>query len=273
MNRIFRARTISNSISLFILVVVLVLSFVPVILMSVMSVRDTFSIQYDFWALPRLPRWSNYGNALMFLTMPIMRSLYIAAVSIAGILSFSCLAAYAFARLRFYGKELIFYVFLFVLMVPSVLTLTPNFVLAVELGLRNTLEGLIIFYIGANQAFSIFLLRTFFRSQPEEIFESARLDGAGELRLIWHIAVPLAQPILITLCIMNFFTIYNDLIWPLLMLISRELYTVTIILQSNIGNVGPAMAGYVVASLPVLFLFIYGMEYYVEGLTSGALSQ
>ena len=262
---------LSNAPSLVILLAVLALSFVPVVMMVVFSLRDSFSIQFDFWALPRLPRWSNYGGALMYLTAPLARTLYVAAVSVAGITALSCVAAYAFARIRFFGKEVLFYMVVFTLMVPSVLTLTPNFVLATELGLRNTLHGLMIFYIAGGQAFAIFLLRAFFQSQPEEVFEAARMDGASELRMVWSIAIPLAQPILITLGIMNFLTIYNDFIWPVLMLISKDLYTVTIILQSYGGNVSAAMAGYVVASLPILAVFAYGMDYYVEGLTTGAI--
>jgi ABC-type glycerol-3-phosphate transport system permease component len=263
--------TLLSALSMLVLSVLLLLAFVPVALMIVFSLRDTFSIQFDFWALPRLPRWSNYGGALMYLTEPVARTMYVAAVSIAGITLFSCVAAYAFARLKFFGKEVLFYLFLFILLVPSVLTLTPNFVLATSLGLRNSLEGLIIFYVAGGQALSIFLLRTFLQSQPEDIFEAARIDGASEFRMVWTIAIPLAQPVLITLCIMNFLTIYNDFVWPLLMLISKDLYTVTIILQSYGGDVSAAMAGYVVASLPILVAFSYGMDYYVEGLTSGAI--
>ena len=260
-----------NTLSMAILLALLALSFVPVAMMVVFSLRDSFSIQFDFWALPRLPRWSNFGGALMYLTEPLARTLYVAGVSIAGITLFSSVAAYAFARLKFFGKEFLFYFFLFLLLVPGVLTLTPNFVLASTLGLRNSLGGLIIFYIAGGQAFSIFLLRAFFQSQPEEVFEAARMDGASELHMVWSIAVPLAQPMLITLGIMNFLTIYNDFIWPLLMLISKDLYTVTILLQSYGGDVTAAMAGYVVASLPILIVFAYGMDYYVEGLTSGAI--
>ena len=266
-----KRHTLISAFSTLILLTVLALSFVPVVLMVVFSLRDSFSIQFDFWALPRLPRWSNYGGALMYLTEPLARTMYVAAISIAGIMLFSSVAAYAFARLKFFGREFLFYLLLFILLVPSVLTLTPNFVLASSLGLRNTLEGLMIFYIAGGQAFSIFLLRAFFQSQPEEIFEAARIDGASELRMVWSIAVPLAQPVLITLGIMNFLTIYNDFIWPLLMLISKDLYTVTIILQSYGGDISAAMAGYVVASLPILAVFAYGMDYYVEGLTSGAV--
>lgn len=251
--------------------VILALSLAPVTLMIVWSLRDGASILFEFWALPRWPRWSNYGAALGVLLGPMMRTLYVAGVSILATTVFSCLAAYAFARLKFFGKETLFYGVLFVLLVPSVLTLTPSFVLAVGLGLRNTLEGLILFYVGGSQAFSIFLLRAFFQSQPEEIFEAARLDGASEARMVWSIAAPLATSILITVGIMNFLTIYNDFIWPLLMLISRDLYTVNIVLQATGGDRARMMAGYVVASIPLLIVFVYGMDYYIDGLTSNAL--
>lgn len=140
-----------------------------------------------------------------------------------------------------------------------------------NLGLRNTLEGLIRFYVGGSQAFSIFLLRAFFQSQPEEIFEAPRLDGASEARIVWSIAAPLATSILITVGIVNFLTIYNDFIWPLLMLICRDLYTVTIMLQAAVGNRACIMAGYVVASIPLVLVFVYGMDYYIDGPTSTAL--
>ncbi len=267
----FTRRGAAGAISLAVLLAILLLSFVPFGMMLLYSVRDGMSIQFAPWSLPVWPRWENYGGALAFLLAPIARTLYVAAVSIAGIAVFSCLAAYAFARLKFLGKEALFYAMLVVLLVPSVLTLTPSFALAVSLGLRNTLEGLILFYVGSGQALAIFLLRAFFQSQPEELFEAARLDGAGEIRMVWSIAVPLAQPTLITVSIMSFLTIYNDFIWPLLMLISKELYTVTIIVQGYAWDLASASAGYVVASLPLLLLFAYGMDYYVEGLTSGSL--
>ena len=258
-------------VSLAVLLIVLGLSFVPVGMMLLYSLRDGMSIQFAPWSLPVWPRWENYGAAIAFLLAPMARTLYVAGVSIAGITLFSCMAAYAFARLKFIGKEFLFYAMLVVLLVPSVLTLTPSFAMAVGLGLRNSLEGLILFYVGGGQALAIFLLRAFFQSQPEEIFEAARMDGAGEGRMVWSIAVPLAKPILITVAFMSFLTIYNDFIWPLLMLISKDLYTVTIVVQGYSWDLASASAGYVVASLPLLVLFSYGMDYYVEGLTSGSL--
>jgi ABC-type glycerol-3-phosphate transport system permease component len=218
--------------------------------------------------------------ALLRLLPATGRTLYIAIISVIGITVFSCMAAYAFARLKFFGKEVLFFLIVFIFLVPGVLTLTPSFILANQLALRNKLEGLIIFYIAGGQVFSIFLLRAFFQSQPEEIFEAARMDGASEIRMLWSIAVPLARPILITIAILNFLAIYNDFLWPLLMLPSTELHTLTIALQAfNPPNerlpgrpeLGIITAAYVFASIPILLVFTFGMRYYIEGLTSGAI--
>lgn len=275
-----RRYVLSNTASALILLLLLVLSLIPVYMMLSMSLKDSLTIFGDFWAPPLPPKWSNYDRALADLTAPAIRTIYVSIVSIIGMTIFSVVAAYAFARLKFFGKEFLFYLVIFVMLVPGVLTLTPSFILADRLGMRNSLEGLIIFYIGGGQVFSIFLLRAFFQSQPEEIFESARMDGAGELRAIWSIAVPLAQPIIITLAILNFLAIYNDLIWPVLMLSSPQLHTMTLALQAyNPPNprmpgrpeLGIITAGYVFASIPILLVFAFGMKYYIEGLTSGAI--
>lgn len=271
---------LTSGLSVLILLVILFLSFVPVLMMVTMSLKDSILIYGDFWAPPIPPMWSNYNRALLDLVAPAVRTIIMAIVSIIGITFFSCLAAYAFARLKFFGKEFLFYLVIFIFLVPGVLTLTPSFVLANALGLRNSLPGLTLFYIGGGQVFAIFILRAFFQSQPEEIFESARLDGASEMRSVFAIAVPLARPILVTLAIMNFLAIYNDLIWPLLMLPSPENRTLTIALQAyqppnerlpGRPDLGVITAGYVFASIPILMVFAFGMKYYIEGLTSGAI--
>jgi ABC-type glycerol-3-phosphate transport system permease component len=271
---------LTSSISTFILLLILFVSFVPVILMITMSLKDSIVIYGDFWAPPFPPMWNNYNKALLDLVGPAVRTIIMAVVSIIGITLFSCISAYAFARLQFFAKEFLFYLVIFIFLVPGVLTLTPSFVLADQLHLRNSLAGMTLFYIGGGQVFSIFILRAFFQTQPEEIFESARIDGSSELRSVFAIAVPLARPILVTLGIMNFLAIYNDLIWPLLMLPSRENWTMTIALQAyqppnerlpGRPDLGVITAGYVFASVPILIVFAFGMKYYIEGLTSGAI--
>lgn len=137
-----------------------------------------------------------------------------------------------------------------------------------------------VFYVAGGQVFAIFLLRAFFQAQPEELFESARMDGAGELRCIWSIAWPISTPILATIGIMNFLGLYNDLIWPMLMINSPDRVTLMVALQQYAPNVemvlsrpdiGVQTAGFVFASIPILVMFVFGMKYYVQGITSGAL--
>jgi len=151
-------------------------------------------------------------------------------------------------------------------------------VLYTRLGLRGSLLGLAISY-GVGQAFPIFLLSTFFRSQPAEIFEAARVDGASEWQALWGIAAPLARPILVTLAIMDFQAIYGDMIWPSLML-KQENRTMMLALleynprvtdQLNRPDLGPMTAGYVFGCIAPLVIFIVGMRYYIAGLTSGAI--
>ena len=195
-------------------------------------------------------------------------TLSIISISILGILGFACPAAYALARITFPGKRYIFLAVLALIMIPSPILLTPNFILANQWELRGTVHGLILFYIGGGQAFAIFLMTIFLRSQEAEMFEAARIDGASELQTLRHIAVPLAWPIIITVAIMNFLSLYSDLVWPLLML-PNDLHTVMISL-SNVNPIGGS-ASFIVASIPQLVLFLVAMRYFVQGLSSGAI--
>lgn len=264
-----------GTLSLFVL-----LAFVPLLVMLFMSMRDTVSIYTRFWAFPWPPKVANYARAVTDLWAPAVRTVLLAGGSILGIQLFAATASYGFARIRFPGKEVLFYLVIILMMIPGVLVLTPNFILASRLGLRDSLAGLGVFYIAGGQVFAIFLLRAFFQEQPEELFESARLDGAGELRCLRSIGLPLSVPILITLGIMEFLSIYDDLLWPLLMVSTKSKETIIMALQHynpiidivvSTPDLGAQTAGYVFASIPLLFVFIFGMKYYVQGITSGAL--
>lgn len=265
-----------------ILIVLLFLSAVPILLMLSMSLRNSTLIYTDFWAAPWPFYWNNYTSALVNLIAPLQRTLFIYVASIVFMLGFAALAAYAFARLRIPGRSWLYGLILLVMMIPGTILLTPHFILANQLGLRDSLWGLIIFYIAGGQPFAIFLLTSFFMSQPPEMFEAARVDGASELQALWRIAIPLSWPIMITLAILNFISIYNDLIWPMLIISSPAKQTLTMALQqynpgggadliSALPDVGGQAAGYVFASVPQLIIFIFGMRYFIQGLTSGAV--
>jgi ABC-type glycerol-3-phosphate transport system permease component len=261
------------------LLLLLFLSFFIVLLMIALSLRRTVLIYVDFWALPWPPIWDNYHNAILDLVPSLLRTLYVCVASIVGILAISCAAAYAFARLRFPGRDALFYIVLAVLMIPGVILLTPNFIIASKYGLRGSLWGLIVFYIAGGLPFGVFLITTFFRSQPAEIFEAARVDGATELQALWRIAVPLAFPILVTVGIFNFLSIYSDFIWPSLM-VNESKQTLILALErynpqvSEFGtrqDIGMQTAGYVFATVPQLIVFALGMKYFIQGVTSGAV--
>lgn len=255
------------------------LSFVVIVMMVLMSLRPTALIYVDFWRLPLPPTLINYQLAILDLLPAMLRTLVITFVSIVGILVLACPAAYALARVRFPGRDLVYYMVLGVLIIPGAILLTPHFVLANQLGLRGSMLGLVVFYIAGGQPFAIFLLVTFFRSQIEELFEAARLDGTSELQALLYIAVPLAWPILVTVAILNFLGIYDDYIWPSLMLPQNQ-QTLILALESynpstgqftSRPDLGAQTAGYVIATLPQLLLFSLGMKYFVQGLMSGSV--
>ena len=160
-------------------------------------------------------------------------------------------------------------------MIPAVLTLVPSFLLVKSLGLMNTRWALILPYIAGGQVLAIFIMRAFFAGLPEELFEAARIDGAGEIGAFWRIAIPLTRPILVTIAIIQVLSTWNDYVWPFLVVQDDSLKTLVVglvLFQTRFyTNWGPLMAGYTLASIPLLLLFFVGMRYFIEGLTSGAL--
>lgn len=260
----------------------LLLSAVPIVMMISMSLRPTTQIYTNFFAWPWPLYVNNYTSALAKLIAPLLRTLLVYGLSIVVMLSLAAGASYAFARIQFPGRAKLFYLIILVMMIPGTILLTPHFILANQLGLRDNLLGLVIFYVAGGQPFAIFLLSSYFQSQPAEMFESARIDGASELRALRSIAIPLAWPIIITLAVLNFTAIYNDLIWPMLMLVSPSNQTLILALQgynpgggadviSALPDVGGQAAGYAFASIPQLLVFVLGMRYFIQGLTSGAV--
>lgn len=216
---------------------------------------------------------------MLTLIPSMLRTLIVAVVSILGVLLFSTIASYAFARLRFPGREFLFYVVLAVMTIPAIILLTPHFILANQLELRGSLWGLVVFYVAGGLPFAIFLITSFYRSQPVEIFEAARVDGATEMQSLFRLAIPLSIPILVTVAIMNFLSIYGDFIWPTLMLTEQN-QTLMLALQAfnpqvnqfmSRPDLGVQSAGYAFATIPQLIIFAFGMKYFVQGVTSGAV--
>ncbi len=258
------------------LVILLVLTLVPVIFMLTISLKNRAQIFTQFWALPRPPLWENYFLGWNGMKTYIINSLLFGTVSVAGVVFLSSLSGYVFARHRFPGKETLYVAILTLMMIPGVLTLIPSFVLVRQLGLIDTPWALILPWTAGGQVFGILLCRSFFATLPQELFEAGRIDGASEIALYAQVALPLSWPILITLAIMHFIGTYNDFIWPLVTVTDPDIQVVGVGLrqfvnQWGVVDIGGQMAGYAVSVVPLLILFTFGMKYYIQGVTAGAL--
>ena len=184
-------------------------------------------------------------------------------------LMISSLAAYAFARLRFRGRDAIFLLYLATLMIPSQVTLIPNFLIIKSLGWYDTLTALIA--PGLFSALSTFLMRQYYRGIPLELDDAARIDGASSLRIWWQIIVPLSRPVMAALAVFSFQATWNDFLWPLVVTGSENMRTIPIGLSYFVGQYATSwnllMAGSVLALLPVLLLYLFAQKTFVEGIT------
>ena len=258
------------------LVVFLVLTFVPLAIMVTMSFRNNGQIYANFWGLPDPWLLSNYVQGFTSVIHYALNSVADSLASVALIVVLSSLSGYVFARHRFPGKEVLYLLILGLLMIPGILTLIPAFVLTHQLGIWNTPLALILPWTAGGQVLGIFLCRSFIASLPEELFEAGRIDGAGEFQLWYKVAVPLSWPILMTIAILSMVNNYNDFIWPLLVISSDSLQVISVGLTQfttahGVTDYGPQMAAYVVASVPLLIVFLFGMKYFIQGITSGAI--
>ena len=260
-----------------ILVVVAVLTFYPFVFLVTTSFKSTPQFVHDFWGLPWPIITANYADAWSVVGPYLLNSITVSGPSVIGVLVVGSVSAFVFARFKFPGREFLFFAILALLMIPGVLTLVPTFLLIKDFGLLNSYWALILPYISGGQIFAIFILRSFIASLPEELFESARLDGASTLQLFWNIAIPLSKPILVTIAIMNLLSTWNDYVWPLVTISDGRRWTASVGVVSfgsrymGLENWGPMFAGFVLASLPLLLLFSFTMRYFVAGLTSGAI--
>ena len=186
---------------------------------------------------------------------------------------FNTLAGYAFAKLRFKGRDRTFQGLLAALVIPGQVAMMPLFLLLKQMGLVNTYMGAIV--PGMAAIFGIFLVRQYARSIPDELLEAARIDGAGEWRIFFQIVLPALKPILVTLAIFSFLGAWNDFMWPLIILSDDRLQTLPVALASlsreQVMDYELMMAGSVVTIVPVLLLFLVLQRYYIQGLLLGSV--
>ncbi|MGH7856307.1 MAG: carbohydrate ABC transporter permease, partial [Candidatus Binatia bacterium] len=207
------------------------------------------------------------------LASALASSLFVASAATAISLLLNSMAGYAFAKLRFPGRERIFRVLLAALVIPAQVSMLPLFLMLKELGLVNTYAGVII--PGMASVFGIFLVRQYALSIPDSLLDAARIDGAGELRIYWSVVLPACRPVLVTLAVFTFLGTWNDFMWPLIILADDDRYTLPVALANLLGehvqDTELMMAGAVLTVLPVMALFVALQRYYIAGIMSGAL--
>ncbi len=271
-------------------------TFMPAYLMLIISLKD----ESQFTLHPFAPTWplhfENYTTAWKYVGPYIGQSITVAATATFLVILLGSLCAFYFARFTFCGKKFSYNYIIMVMMVPGILNLIPLYIIvtqvdqllgnisqAINSGLNisyinlrffNTPWALILPAAAGGQIMTILVLRQFFEEQPAALFEAAKVDGANNLQLYWHIALPLAKPLIGTMAIMNIVALWNDYIWPLVVL-QQDHYTVAVGLKflegQNYVAYGPLMAGYVMSAVPLLLVFLIGMKLFIEGLSSGAI--
>ena len=205
----------------------------------------------------------------------MVNTLLVCVVTAIGVVVIGSVSGYVFSRYRFPGSKALFVAVLSLMMIPGVLTLVPSFLLVKQLGLLNSYWVLILPYVAGGQVFAIFLFKGFFDGLPEELFESARLDGASHFGLYWHIVLPLSKQVIAVVGVMTILGTWNNFLWPFITNADANYHVVAsglyLMGQSPVAaNFATMFASYVLSSVPLLVLFIYATQPFMRGVTSGA---
>jgi multiple sugar transport system permease protein len=240
---------------------------------SVMATGEATSLPPHI--VPHAPTLAQYRELFGRLNLgrAFLSSATVAVIVTLGSVLTSSMAGYAFAKLRFGGRQRLFGLLLVAVVIPPQVGMLPLFLLMKKLHLVNTYWGAIIPSLAT--VFGIFLIRQFMLSVPQDLLEAARIDGASEWRIYWSVVMPLARPILATLATFMFMSMWNDFMWPLIILSDQSHYTLPVALANlsgeHVQDVELMMAGSVVTVLPVLLLFIVLQRQYISGIMAGSV--
>ena len=270
---------IGKSVFLLVASILMIAPFLWALSTSLKVPGDVFAYPPRF--LPDPFSAANYQNVITRIPFPryLLNSTIVTGTIVILNVIFGTAAAYAFAKLRFPGRDAIFFLLLLTLMVPFQVNLIPLYKMMIELHKAippigaNTYFGLIA--PSAVSVFGIFLMRGFLRSIPDEILESARMDGASEWRVLRSIVFPLAVPGMATLAIFTLLAAWNDFLWPLVVTSSDEMRTLPVglalLARRNASDWGTTMAGTVITAAPLILIFLLLQRRFIEGLTAGAV--
>ena len=274
----YKLKSISKStvIHAFLLVVTVTCLF-PLfwMLRSALMTQDTIFIDKSF-----IPHKINLQNFYVAWTegnfgMYFLNSVIYTSCVVVGIILISSLAAYAFSRLQFPGKNIFFYMFVGAMMIPLPGSFVPLYVLMNKLHLVNTRLGYILCMINVGLSMSIFLLKTFFDKMPSDLEDAARIDGCSKLGIWWYVALPLARPAIAVIVIFNSLSVWNEYILATLLLNDKELMPIQrglMVFQGSHSVDYPLlMAGLTIAAVPIIVIYLFMQKHIIKGLSSGAL--
>ena len=275
-----------------VLILVSIGALLPFVWMFLTSIKDYGdAIKIDLWPWAPIgnsqPAWGNFNEAIQLIgtdtatglplfLRQILNTAFVTACVVVGTTVTSCMAAYAFAQLNFPGKNVVFVLVLITLMIPDEVTLVPRAVMMYQnyLNWYNSYLALIVPFLA--NAFGIFLLRQFFMQIPKDFFDAAQIDGAGHIRYLTTIVVPLARPAILTVALLEFIWTWNEFKWTQLVTRDVDMRTVSVGLQGFLNGDGGsqpqlAMAVAVMVVIPVVLLYLFTQQYFKEGITSSGV--
>ncbi|EAZ84423.1 carbohydrate ABC transporter permease [Lysinibacillus sp. FSL M8-0216] len=253
------------------------ISLYPILLMILSSFKKSVDIYKDPLGFPSSFSLDTYRTLLSKIpfTTYFLNSLFVSVVSVVLIVVVCSLASFYIARFKFSWNHALFFIFLLGMMIPIKLGIVPLFILMRDLGLINSLWSLILMNTATGIPLSILILTGFFKTMPSELEEAARMDGAGNLRVLWYVVLPLMRPALGTVVIINFIAAWNDFFFPLIFITEKMKRTIPVGMMSLFGehsaDWGSLFAGLTLASLPMILLFFIASKQFMEGLTAGAI--
>lgn len=256
-----------------ILGIAMLIPFVWMVSTSLMTEIEVY--QFPPRLLPKTPRWENYSNALTLLPFGtfFLNTIIVTLVSVVGQLLTCSMAAYAFARLRFRGRDAMFALFLSTMMIPTIVTLIPAYLIINAFGWMNTYWAL--FTPILTSVWGIFLLRQFFQTLPRDYEDAARIDGANNFAIYWRVVLPQAKPALATLAIFAFMNGWKDFLWPMIVTTRNDMRTLELgiaMFSQLYGTNWPyQMSAAVVVLVPILAVFLLTQRYFLEGISISGL--
>lgn len=256
---------------------VLGFSLLPLYLMLIVSLKSNPQFYEAPTTLTTPYHWENWRIAWIAITPTLANSVFVSLGSTFLTLALALSAAYFFARYRMPLSGLLWNALLILMMMPTIANLVPLFRLLGDLHLLNTLLALVLVGTAAGQVFAIFVLRSFVADIPQALFEAAEMDGAGHVQQLYNVVLPMSWPILGTIGVMHFIGVWNEFVLPLIVMRDHARLPVMVQLLRMAGEYiklwGPLMAGYALASIPVILLFLFSMRLFVRGLTEGAIKE